>query len=368
MDISPTVPLDSVISIKIFDGSDYISGSGVLISGGAYILTAAHLFNNYIYRQSIDIISADGTQMDDAQVYIHHSWDKMGSDFNHDIAMIRLSSPVASSGLSLWRGGSHETTPFLLTGFGNAGALHTGTNIFDGDASLLNPLFDKSVIENSQVFYDYDNGLFVQNSSNNLFNIESTHIATANETIGKFGDSGGGLLVDNQVAAISSYIFRDSRYDINDVVDSSYGEVGVATNVTSYIPWIEYITSGNPNYSIPDEANNVLTTVSEPFAGSVINYFLLQMLVASEETVSLRFTTRDGTATAGEDYSYTEGWVTLLPYETQAAIGVRIYGDTLLESNETFSLVVNDPSGQWLDTDTELIASHTIINNDIFIL
>ena len=48
---------------------------------------------------------------------------------------------------------------FTLTGFGNNGALHTGTNIFDGDASLFNNIYNKQIVTTAQVLYDYDNGL-----------------------------------------------------------------------------------------------------------------------------------------------------------------------------------------------------------------
>jgi len=36
-------------------------------------------------------------------VFIHHGWEKESSDFNHDIAIIKLSNQAATIGLSLWQ-------------------------------------------------------------------------------------------------------------------------------------------------------------------------------------------------------------------------------------------------------------------------
>lgn len=363
--ITETVPLDSILSISITEDTSIIRASGVLFSSGLYVLTVAHLFDNYKRGQAIDIVSANGAVLNDAQIFIHHGWDKTSTDYNNDLAIIKLAAPAATVGLSLWRADNYDALPFTLTGFGNEGALHIGTNIFDGDGALFNIPTNRKVVEGTQVIYDHDNGLAQQNASNGLFNVSSTVTPTTDETLAKSGDSGGALLVDNKIAGISSYIYRDQLYDVNTVVDSSAGEVGIATQVSAYIPWIEYITQGNPIYSAPDAANDVMVTLPEPFSGSVINYFFLEMSAPSVDTVKLQYVTRDGTATAGSDYAYTQGWVELMPSQTQIAIGVTVYGDTNLESDEAFNLVITDPTGTWLDANVELIAVHTIMNNDL---
>jgi hypothetical protein len=366
MTVLSSALLDAILSIRITDNNTVISASGVLITGGDYVLTAAHLFDNYQSSQSIDIVSANGTVVNDAEVFIYHGWDKTNTNFNHDIAIIKLSSRAASAGLALFQATDIEGLSFTLTGFGNNGSIHTGTNVFDGDGSLFNISDNKNVINNTQVLYDYDNGLALQNTSYNLFNSVSTRSPTTNETIAKVGDSGGALLVNNEVAAISSYISSNPLYDVNAITDSSYGEVGAATRIATYIPWIEYITDGNQVYTSPSVVSDVNTMIPEPFSGSVINHFLLSTSSVRSETVSLRYVTRDGTATAGEDYSFTQGSVELLPSQTYIAIAVNILGDTVAEIDETFSLVLTDPTNEWLGIDVELIATHTIVNNDVF--
>tara|TARA_B110001469_G_C9631545_1_gene315969 strand:- start:426 stop:1535 length:1110 start_codon:yes stop_codon:yes gene_type:complete len=359
---------DSVLSINITNNSTVTKGSGVLLSSGLYVLTVAHLFDNYIVGESIDIVSGAGTILHDAQVFVHHGWDPTDIDINHDIAIIKLSRAQANPGLYLWTEDVYQGQTFTLTGFGNDGALHTGTNVFDGDGALFNALFNKEIIENTQVIYDYDNGLEHQNTSKNLFNLDSTTMPTSNESIAKIGDSGGALLINNEIAAISSYIYSNALYDVNDITDSSFGEIGVATLVNPYIPWIEYITEGNIIYSTPESANQVYTTISEPFGGSVINYFLLEVSSIYQQKIILQYTTRDGTATAGLDYRHSQGSIELLPYEQNVTIGVTIYGDTIAERDETFSLVITDNTNEWLGIDVELIATHTIDNNDIFMV
>ena len=362
--------LDSILSIQITDSytSTVTSGSGVLFSNGKFVLTAAHLFNDYRSGQRIDIVSANGTILNDLQVYVYHGWDQIDTNFNHDIAIIKLSSRAVSDGLALLNESDINGESFILSGFGNNGAIHTGTNVFDGDGSLFNTSFNTSIIEDTQILYDYDNGLEHQNASKNIFGVNSSSVATDNETLARSGDSGGGLLIDNKISAISSYVYRNSLYDVNSVSDSSFGEVGVATQIFPYISWIDYITEGNPIYSAPSIASNVSTSIAEPFGGSVMNHFLLSTSSIRTESVIFNYSTRSGTATSGVDYAHTQGTVELLPNETAISIGVIIYGDTVAEIDETFSLVLTDPTNEWLGMNVELIATHTIINNDVFIM
>ena len=359
---------DSVLSINISDNSTVTRGSGVLFSTGDYVLTAAHLFDDYRSGQSIEIASVNGTRLNGSQVFVYHGWDKTNTNFNHDIAIIKLSSRATSIGLPLWEEPNIDGESFTLSGFGNNQSLHTGTNVFDGDGSLFNNSSNKNIINNTQILYDYDNGLTLQNTSTNLFNVVSTTTPTSNETIAKGGDSGGALLINNKIAAISSYIVSSPLYDINSITDSSFGEIGVATRISTYIPWIEYITQGNAVENTPETRQDVKVSIAEPFDGIMTNYFLLQMTSANIETVRLEYMTREGTATAGVDYIHKTGYVEIEPSALFVSIGIDIYGDTNAEGNETFSLIMTDPTNRWLGAGVELIATHTIVNNDVFLV
>ncbi|MGV8899975.1 MAG: Calx-beta domain-containing protein [Burkholderiaceae bacterium] len=77
-------------------------------------------------------------------------------------------------------------------------------------------------------------------------------------------------------------------------------------------------------------------------------YFLLQFTgVRSNpsQLLSVDYTTRDGSAIAGQDYLATHGTLVLYPNEIQAVIPVEIIGDATPEQNETFYLDVSNPVG-----------------------
>lgn len=353
--------LDAVVKIESIDGNLIHRGSGVLLSGGVYILTAAHLFNHDPSNSSITLSNKTHTLPSVKSVYLYPGWDKTNTANNHDIAIVELSSPATSvQGLELWQGSNPIGQQITLAGFGAGKVLSSGTNILDGYGELFNQIFARGVAEGSQLLYDHDNGSSEQNTLGSLFNLGSA-TPTTNEKTPVQGDSGGPLLIDDQVVGVASYVFRSDTYDINDSVDGSPGEVAGATAVTPYIPWINSVAKSN---QIPTTKDQVITEIFEPSQDLAVNYFLLEMSTARKEIVSLQYTTRNGTATAGEDYVAVSGTVALQPGETQIAIPVTIYGDTTSESNETLNMVISDSTGTWIGIGVEIIASHTIVNND----
>lgn len=360
-----TTLLESVVSIESRDDNFIYRGSGALLSGGRYVLTAAHLFDHGQSMTDFELRSGIGALPSIEAIHVYHGWDSSDSGRNHDIALIELSEPVSNlTGFEFWSGNNPVGTEFTFAGYGGESGFHTGTNTLDGDGALFNLKYPLNVLDGVQVLYDYDNGTASQNTLGNLFGVGTAN-TTIDESIAKSGDSGGPLLVDNEIVAVSSYTFRTSVYDVDNELNSSEGEVAGATLINPYLPWIEAVMQGNPVYAPPTTKEEVITDVSEPFSGTVVNYFLLEIPIAKTVTVMLQYTTRDGTATSGEDYEAASGLIELQPGDIHYAIPVTIYGDTLLEENETFSMVVTDPTGYWIDAGVELIATHTIINNDI---
>ena len=117
----------------------------------------------------------------------------------------------------------------------------------------------------------------------------------------------------------------------------------------------------------PTSEENVVTIPLEGALGTIhVNYFILEIKTALTHDISIQYTTRDGTATAGEDYIATSGTATLLAGETHISIAVDIIGDNIAEEDETFSLVASQVVGASLpNQSTELVATHTIIDDDI---
>src|SRR5439155_24464914 len=60
--------------------------------------------------------------------------------------------------------------------------------------------------------------------------------------------------------------------------------------------------------------------------------------IASSQTVTVDFTTADGTATAGSDYIAVSGTLSCPPGTTTTNVSVRVIGDTIQETDEFFSV------------------------------
>jgi uncharacterized repeat protein (TIGR01451 family) len=72
--------------------------------------------------------------------------------------------------------------------------------------------------------------------------------------------------------------------------------------------------------------------------------FLVTLSLSSGETVTVKYATVDGTATHGLDYVATNGTLTFLPGQTTNVVFVPVIGDTNVESDETFTVVLSNPS------------------------
>ena len=92
--------------------------------------------------------------------------------------------------------------------------------------------------------------------------------------------------------------------------------------------------------------------------------FVVTLSAPSSSTVTVDFTTQDGTGTAGSDFTARSGTLTFVAGQTSAVIVVTVLGDTLLEGNETFAIELSNPQNAALAGDaTTLSATSTIIDN-----
>ena len=72
--------------------------------------------------------------------------------------------------------------------------------------------------------------------------------------------------------------------------------------------------------------------------------FMVRLSRAVTETVTVDYFTRDGTATAGEDYVATSGTLTFTPGETEKTVSVTIIDDSEQDDGEWFTLRISDHS------------------------
>ena len=92
-----------------------------------------------------------------------------------------------------------------------------------------------------------------------------------------------------------------------------------------------------------------------------ITFWLSQ---ASTSTVTVRYRTVDGTATAGSDYTAASGTVTFAPGETRKTVNVRILDDTVEDSGETFFVELSNPSSNATITPGYTRARVEILNDE----
>lgn len=76
-------------------------------------------------------------------------------------------------------------------------------------------------------------------------------------------------------------------------------------------------------------------------------------------SLTLAFRTQDGTATAGSDYTATQGTITLTRAMPLATVEVPVLGDAVVEPTERVELVVSDPASS-----LQVVGSGAILDDD----
>lgn len=84
-------------------------------------------------------------------------------------------------------------------------------------------------------------------------------------------------------------------------------------------------------------------TVREGDGGVNLASFTVTLSSAASEPVSVRYQTAPGTATA-DDFDAASGTLVFAPGETSRSINVRVLGDTRVENDETFSVILSNAS------------------------
>ncbi|MBN1219676.1 MAG: hypothetical protein JXM69_12165 [Anaerolineae bacterium] len=133
-----------------------------------------------------------------------------------------------------------------------------------------------------------------------------------------------------------------------------------------------------PPTSIPDTPTSqppTSTPIPPPaIAFSAVNYTAVEgdvngvvtiMVVLSKvwgQTITVNYTTNNVTAVAGADYIFTANTLTFAPGQTSRTFDVTIIGDIQPELDETFNVILSNPTNATLGTPNP--ATITIINDD----
>ena len=377
-----------------FDGVVRVSsagyyGTGVLLYDGRAVLTAGHLFSYGNTAATIHFDTTGGAvSLNSSQVLVHP--DYVSTSSNYDLALVWLSgsAPVSAERYDLYRSGDEQGQTFTFLGYGKPGTGALGVsaqadtgyvrrqaeNTFDADGAQLKAAMGSAMawspLQGSQLMADFDNGQWANDALGRLLGVSHTGLGL-NEGLIAVGDSGGPAFIDGRVAGIASYTATLSRGavhpDIDDTGNSSFGELAAWQRAGYFQDWIDQGLRARYT-DAPTRPDDVKKSVVEPDSGTAYVYFLLQfngVRSAPDQWLSVDYTTRDGSATAGSDYLPRSGTLVLYPEENQAVIAVEVVGDTVAEPDETFYLDVFNPVGGSFGAGvTTLTAMRTIVNDD----
>lgn len=380
-----------------FDGVVRVSyagyyGTGALLFDGRAILTTAHLFDGRSGTASVSFETLTGTQTLAAQKYLIHQ--DHNAEGNNDLAIVWLSVAPAldAERYDIYRETDEIGQQITLVGYGRNGTGNTGatsgeheppirlkaTNRFDAEASLLNSTLGSIVgwspLADTQLLADFDNGMSGNDALGQLLGRHDLGLGVDEGLIAS-GDSGGPAFIGGLLAGVASYTanlsYGNIAPDIDHIINSSFGEIAAWQRVSNYQQWIDQ--SLRAEYAgAPTRPEDVIKEVTEGEAGTRQIYFLLQFTgvrSTPEQTLSVAYATRDGSALGGSDYLATRGTLKLYPGEDQAVIAVEIIGDRTPEPDETFHLDVFNPVGGSFGVGvTQLSAVRTILDDDGWLL
>lgn len=366
-------------------------GTGVLLYDGQAILTAAHLFSNGSTAATVKFETSAGTQtLTSSKVVVMSNYDAFNT--NNDLAIVWLNghAPLTANRYELYRSSDEIGKAFTFVGYGQPGTGASGesltyagtpirqkaSNQFDADPATLKAALGAGMtwtpLAGTQLIADFDNGSAAQNALGRLITVGGTGLGV-NEGFISQGDSGGPAFLNGKVAGIASYVTSlsqgSTRPDIDTSTNSSYGEIGAWQKVSAYQQVIDQAVRAN-YVNAPTKASEVKLAVTEGNSGIVDAYFLLEFTgVRSNpnQLLSVDYTTRDGSAKAGEDYIAVKGTLMLYPNENKAVIPVEILGDRIPEADETFFLDVSNPVGGSFGNVLVLTGMRTIVNDDVFV-
>ena len=377
-----------------FDGVVRVSvggyfGTGVLLYDGHAVLTAAHLFTHGSTAATVSFETVAGTStLTSSSVTVQPLYDP--AQGNNDLALVWLSTPapLQAERYTLYRSTDELGQTMTMVGYGLNGTGASGeaaatnppvrmkaNNQFEADAALLKKVLGQSISWSptlgTQLLAAFDNGTTGHDALGLLLNLPGLGLGSTEGLIAP-GDSGGPAFINGQVAGIASYtaslVYGAAKPDVDAALNSSYGELAAWQRVSSYQQWVDQ--SLRAQYTgAPTKPSEVAKAVPEGNSGISLAFILVQFTGMRTDPalwLSVDYATRNGTATAGQDYIATHGTLVIYPNESQAVIAVEVIGDTTPEPNETFYLDVTNPVGGSFGAGVvTLTAVRTILNDDL---
>ena len=137
---------------------------------------------------------------------------------------------------------------------------------------------------------------------------------------------------------------------------------------------VDSLAIGRDSWSFMVGPNNIIyysgnggANYIERYGSSSIAAFKVSLSEPSTSSVTVNYTTQDGTAIGGVEYVSTSGSVTFAPGQTSQTILVRTLDDLITEQTETFNVILSNTVGaSFANNATTINGVASILDNDPF--
>ena len=176
------------------------------------------------------------------------------------------------------------------------------------------------------------------------------------------GNAGNDTLIGGTGNDTAFFTNDRSQYSVVTNVDGSQTvtHLNSGTDGTDHLTGVESLIFGN---SILASGNGA--SVTEGNSGTTPMVFTISLTSAATSAVTMNYTTQNGTAQAGADYTTKSGILTIPAGSTSGTVTVDVLTDTRYETDETFQLVLNNISGaQFAGYQSTYALTGSITNDD----
>ncbi|WP_293341779.1 trypsin-like serine protease [Microcoleus sp. CAWBG58] len=266
------------LALNQYTGVAYLEPAqctGSLLTGGLYIITAAHCLNEGGVKVPAETAIKANFKLPSGEVsipvsnyYIHPGWTGYESEVGNDIAILKLKKTAPSSieQYEINRSKNELGKIFTKVGYGYTGLgakgqdensnsearRYGGQNRYDALIDVLKDATESDMSElvlGGQLIFDFDDGSAQRDTLGRHFPRLRDRGLGKNEIATASGDSGGPSFVEGKIAGISSWGYSDRGFfktniaDIDNLDDNgSFGEISGDTRVSFYAGWIDKVT------------------------------------------------------------------------------------------------------------------------------
>ncbi|HBO44495.1 MAG TPA: hypothetical protein DD670_11285, partial [Planctomycetaceae bacterium] len=238
-------------------------GTGSLLTSGYHVITAAHVvaddFGNALPANTISVtfnLPEGDLTINAVEIYVHPDYNGNFAA-GGDIAIIVLAEapPATVQRYDIYRGADQIGSIFEKWGYGRSGTGDTGSTLNAGTERRGQNRYEMFSREfggaPDGLAYDFDNGEAANDTFGIVWGRDDLGLGD-DEAMTAQGDSGGPNFINGLIAGITSYhlTYGSANGDIDGLLNSTFGEIGVDVDVSLYANWIDAAMRGTPEMRI----------------------------------------------------------------------------------------------------------------------